>query len=171
AWELLALRHRRDVTLHDRPQHHAGGPMKPIVVLATLASLCAAAVVEATPVTFSGSSLTLAGIVPIDTAFRSAIGGGSVAGANGSFGGVRREINWDGVPDALAAPNNLPANFFNVNSSRGVVFSTPGTGFQVSANAGIAPVQFDNIDPTYSQTFEPFSPQRLFTSLGSNVMD
>jgi len=94
-----------------------------------------------------------------------------VAGANGSFGGLRREINWDGVPDALSAPNNLPANFFNVNSPRGVVFATPGTGFQVSANAGIAPVQFDNIDPTYSQTFEPFSPQRLFTSLGSNVMD
>ena len=40
----------------------------------------------------------------------------------GSFGSGRREINWDGVPDALAAPNNLPANFFNVNSPRGVVF-------------------------------------------------
>jgi hypothetical protein len=65
----------------------------------------------------------------------------------------------------------MPADFFNVNSPRGAVFSTPGTGFQVSANAGIAPIQFDNIDPTYSQTFEPFSPQRLFTSLGSNVMD
>jgi hypothetical protein len=94
-----------------------------------------------------------------------------VAGANGSFGGLRREINWDGVPDAFSAPNNMPADFFNVNSPRGAVFSTPGTGFQVSANAGIAPIQFDNIDPTYSQTFEPFSPQRLFTSLGSNVMD
>jgi hypothetical protein len=94
-----------------------------------------------------------------------------VAGANGSFGGLRREINWDGVPDAFSAPNNMPADFFNVNSPRGAVFSTPGTGFQVSANAGIAPVQFDNIDPTYSQTFEPFSPQRLFTSLGSNVLD
>src|SRR5437868_8958461 len=40
----------------------------------------------------------------------------------------RSEINWDGVPDALAAPNNLPANFFNVNSPRGVVLATPGTG-------------------------------------------
>jgi hypothetical protein len=65
----------------------------------------------------------------------------------------------------------MPADFFNVNSPRGAVFSTPGTGFQVSANAGIAPIQFDNIDPTYSQTFEPFSPQRLFTSLGSNIVD
>ena len=58
-----------------------------------------------------------------------------------------------------------------MNSPRGVIFSTPGTGFQVSANAGIAPIQFDNIDPTYSATFETFSPQRLFTSLGSNILD
>jgi hypothetical protein len=119
----------------------------------------------------SATGPTAASITGARDAFRLDLGGGIVAGANGSFGGLRREINWDGVPDALSAPNNLPANFFNVNSPRGVVFATPGTGFQVSANAGIAPVQFDNIDPTYSQTFEPFSPQRLFTSLGSNVMD
>src|SRR6266699_1470037 len=89
----------------------------------------------------------------------------------GSFGSGRREINWDGVPDALSAPNNLPANFFNVNSPRGVIFSTAGTGFQVSGNAGVAPVRFDNINPTYSNTFQTFSPQRLFTALGSNILD
>jgi len=89
----------------------------------------------------------------------------------GSFGSGRREINWDGVPDALSAPNNLPPDFFNVISPRGAVFSTAGTGFQVSANAGIAPIQFDNINPTYSATFETFSPQRLFTSLGNNTLD
>jgi hypothetical protein len=104
-------------------------------------------------------------------AFRTLIGGGFVAGANGSFGGIRREVNWDGVPDALSAPNNMPANFFNVNSPRGVVFSTPGTGFQVSANAGVAPVEFDNINPTYSSIFQTFSPQRLFTALNSNITD
>jgi hypothetical protein len=83
----------------------------------------------------------------------------------------RREINWDGVPDAFSAPNNLPANFFNVNSPRGVVFSTPGTGFQVSANAGVDPVEFGNIDPSYPALFAPFSAQRLFTALGSNITD
>ena len=88
-----------------------------------------------------------------------------------SFAGGRREINWDGVPDARSAPNNLPANFFNVNSPRGVVFSTPGTGFQVSANAGVAPVRFGNIDPSYSTSFSTFSAQRLFTALGSNILD
>jgi hypothetical protein len=79
----------------------------------------------------------------------------------GSLGTGRREINWDGVPDALSAPNNLPANFFNVNSPRGVVFSTPGTGFQVSANAATAtPVEFGNINASYPGLFKTFSPQR-----------
>ena len=71
-----------------------------------------------------------------------------------------------------AAPNALPGNFFNVNSPRGVVLSTPGTGFQVSANnASGQPTQFGNINPTYPSNFEPFSPQRLFTALGSNIVD
>ena len=105
-------------------------------------------------------------------AFRVDLGGGAVAGANGSFGGVRREINWDGVPNGFAAPNLLPANFFNVNSPRGAVFGTPGTGFAVSANSGLAtPVEFGDINPTYPGLFAAFSPQRLFTAIGSNVMD
>src|SRR5262249_43488890 len=73
--------------------------------------------------------------------------------------------------DALSAPNNLPPNFFNVNSPRGVVFSTPGTGFQVSANAGAAPVRFDTINAGYSTIFQTFSPQRLFTALNSPITD
>ncbi|MGI9000709.1 MAG: hypothetical protein ACR2GH_03490 [Pseudonocardia sp.] len=87
------------------------------------------------------------------------------------LGDQRQEINWDGVPDDRAAPNLLPADFFNTTVPRGVVFATRGTGFQVSANAGVAPIEFDNINPTYSRLFRTFSPQRLFTPLGSNVME
>src|SRR5437867_2499354 len=141
-----------------------------IVIVAGLLVINSSTAHAVSNVSFVGGSDPASIQATVDT-FRAALGGGTVAGANGSFGGIRREINWDGVPDAFSAPNNLPANFFNVNSPRGVVFSTPGTGFQVSANAGIAPIQFDNIDATYSRTFEPFSPQRLFTSLHSNLLD
>ena len=99
---------------------------------------------------------------------------GSNNGVGGTFPSGRREINWDGVPDASAAPNNLTANFFNSTSPRGVVFSTAGTGFQVSAdfsNPTSTPVRFDNIDPSYSATFGTFSAERLFTALGSTVTD
>ncbi len=90
----------------------------------------------------------------------------------GSFGSGRREINWDGVPDAFSAPNLFPPNFFNTNSPRGVVFTTGGTGFQVSATAASGtPVEFGNINATYTGLFQTFSAQRLFTALGSNVLD
>jgi hypothetical protein len=121
-------------------------------------------------VTFSGSGSNAAAIQAAVDSFRATLGALNPNVA-GSFASGRREINWDGVSDNLSAPNNLPANFFNVNSPRGVVFSTAGTGFQVSANASVGNVEFDNINATYSGIFQTFSPQRLFTSLGSNVMD
>ena len=125
----------------------------------------------------TATGATAADITATRDAFRTDLGGGTVAGANGSFGGLRREINWDAVPANFAAPNELPATFFNVNSPRGVLFSTPGTGFQVSgASTDNGPGQpaaanFGNIDPSYTNTFSTFSPERLFTSLGSNITD
>lgn len=122
-------------------------------------------------ITFSASGANAAGIQATVDAFRAALGtlNPNVAG---SFGTGRREINWDGVPAALAAPNNLPADFFNVNSPRGVVFSTLGTGFQVSASAASGtPILFGNINALYPSQFNTFSPQRLFTALGSNIVD
>lgn len=117
--------------------------------------------------TFEANGADAAAITPTRDAFRTAVGGGTTAGANGSFGGIRREINWDGVPDLRADPNVLPADFFNATSPRGAVFSTPGTGFLVSANAG---------QPTstlfgFPGDFQTFSAQRLFTAVGSNITD
>ena len=135
-----------------------------LIALVTLTNAYGASVVR--------SGAGLAATTAARDQFRTDLGGGTTAGANGSFGGVRREIIWDGVPDSFSAPNNLPANFFNVNSPRGVVFSTPGTGFQVSSNAATGvPVRFGNINPDYTTTFVAFSQQRLFTALGSTVTD
>lgn len=130
-------------------------------------------VASAAPVPFSASGSAPAAITTTVDAFRAALGPLN-ANVGGSFGSGRREINWDGVPDAFAALNNLPANFFNANSPRGVVLSTPGSGFQVSASAGASSgtaVEFGNLNATYPGLFQPFSPQRLFTALGSNITD
>jgi hypothetical protein len=133
-------------------------------------SASAAAIVESA----TGLNPSDATLLTARDNFRADLGGGTTAGANGSFAGARREINWDTVPAASAAPNGIAANFFNTTSPRGVVFSTPGTGLQVSAattDGGGQPVNFGNINAAYTSTFQPFSPQRLFTPLGSNVTD
>jgi hypothetical protein len=44
---------------------------------------------------FEAAGANPAAITPTRDAFRASVGGGTVAGANGSFGGLRREINWE----------------------------------------------------------------------------
>ncbi len=146
------------------------------LVLAVLA-LLPRAVTAQVVISGAGPNNTDATLLAARDTYRVMLGGGTTAGANGSFGGVRREINWDGVPAAQSAPNNLAANFFNSNSPRGAVFSTPGTGFRVSGattdvGAGQpAAANFGDINVTYTATFQQFTAQRLFTSLGSTITD
>jgi hypothetical protein len=89
----------------------------------------------------------------------------------------RREINWDAVPDGLAAPNALPADFFNATEApraRGAVLETPGDHVAVSARADKAvgtPVRFGDVNPAYSNQFKTFSEERLFSPIGSNIVD
>ena len=89
----------------------------------------------------------------------------------------RREINWDAVPDELAAPNELPGDFFNSDedpTARGAVLETPGDHVAVSAdsdNPEGAPVRFGDVNPTYSEEFTAFSEERLFSPIGSNLVD
>lgn len=121
---------------------------------------------------FEASGATPADIQTAVDAFRNFLGPNN--GVGGTFPTGRREINWDGVPDAFSAPNLLPANFFNSNSPRGAVFFTPGTGFQVSANLvnpTHTPVRFGNINRVYPALFSTFSPQRLFTALDSTITE
>jgi hypothetical protein len=124
--------------------------------------------------TFGASGANAAAIQATVDAFRADLG--SLNPNNpGSFGTGRREINWDAVPPNFSDPNLLPNNFFNVNSPRGAEFSTPGTGVEVSSNTaatgGLAPILFGGINPTYPNLFQVFSPQKLFTPIGSNIVD
>jgi hypothetical protein len=98
-------------------------------------------------------------------------------GEPGSKPTGRREINWDKVPDEFAAPDFLPPDFFNASKApraRGAHLSTPGRGVQVSArrdNPTGTPVRFGHINPTYPKIFKTFSEERLFSPIGSNVVD
>jgi hypothetical protein len=95
----------------------------------------------------------------------------------GAHAAGRREINWDGVPDELAAPNFLPGDFFNAASeprARGAMLSTPGAGVQVSAdsdNPTQTALHFGHLNPAYSAIFTPFSGERLFSPIDSNIVD
>jgi hypothetical protein len=141
------------------------------LALTTALLLLLPATANAAPVTFQAAGANPAAIQATVDAFRTAIGPLN-PNVPGSAGTGRREINWDGVPDMFSSPNALPANFFNVNSPRGVVFSTPGTGFLVSGdglNSGAA--EFGDVDPSYPGAFGTFSAVRLFSPSGATVTD
>ncbi len=132
----------------------------------------------AAPVVRQGTGANTAALQAIVDQFRADLGGAN-NGVGGSFTSGRREINWDGVPDANAEPNNLPEDFFNVNSPRGVIFNSieDATGaalnqFAVSATtASGVPVRFGNINAGYSSIFTTFSAQRLFMARNTHLLE
>jgi len=143
------------------------------VLVLSILSLSLHTAALAAPVVFEAAGPTAADIQDAVDDFRDFLGPLN-PNAIGSFPSGRREINWDAVPDAFAAPNSLPPGFFNANSPRGAVFLTPGSGFQVSAdsaNPTNTPLLFGNLQPLFPLRFRAFSPERLFTALGSNVVE
>lgn len=107
--------------------------------------------------------------------FRAAVGDPNNVNAVGPLAEGRREINWDGV----AGPFDMPPDLFNAIVPRGAEFSTDaGSEFrQSNPSAGdlTAPAggddKFSSINPTYVEQFVTFSAPRLFTSVGTNVLD
>lgn len=100
---------------------------------------------------------------------------GNEPGSKGTTG--YREINWDTAPDERSAPNLIPSDFFNAAEApraRGIVLNTPGTGLMISADAdnptGTLP-RFGNINPQYADIFKTFSEERLFSPVGSNIVN
>jgi len=131
------------------------------LVLALLPSIALAE-----PILFVASGPSAASIQTTVDSFRAAVGDPNNANAAGSQPGGRREINWDGGgAGAPATTFPLPMTTF---SNRGNVFTTPGTGFEIS---GQPTPEFGDINPTYPNTFTTFSDPRLFAPLGSNILD
>jgi hypothetical protein len=99
-------------------------------------------------------------------AFRLSLGGALNAGAGERLSG-RREINWDGVPDAFTSPNPFPGDFFNqaapAGRARGIQYFSPSlAGFLVSAT------DFEEVNIRYAGEFGAFSVARSFAANGSN---
>jgi hypothetical protein len=138
-------------------------PRPRLLLLPALILLGAAAPADAATTVRQASGATPAAIQSAVDQFRADLGQDNGTGAPEQAG--RREINWDAVPDSQADPHLLPPGAFG---GRGVLLSTPGgTGLQVSADASNPdgePAEFGH--PTL---FAPFSPQRLFSPLGSTV--
>jgi hypothetical protein len=109
-----------------------------------------------------GDSATIAGKL---TTFRGALGGLLNAPNSAPNDSGRREINWDGAPAALTNVDTFPAAFFNVNSKRGAVFATPGTGFRVDSSA------FGSLNAALADQFAAFSPKKLFAPVGSKHVE
>ena len=84
----------------------------------------------------------------------------------GEQSGGRREINWDAVPALATNTNTFPVDFFNqpvTGRARGAVFSTDGSGFRVSDN------DFFDVNPSYPDQFNAFSPIKTFSAVESNL--
>lgn len=87
--------------------------------------------------------------------------------AAGPLATGRREINWDGGGAATTSTLGALTTFQGI---RGALFTTPGTGFLQAPPAGLDTF-FGRVDAFYDGIFDPFSPQRVFTPVGSNITD
>lgn len=138
-------------------------------------ALLAGAVLASSPgqaaTVFSDSGATAADIQATVDSFRAALGELNPFLPE-SFAGGRREINWDGVPDAISDPNLFPGATFNGASpgtARGLVSIPTGlsTGLAVSASlASGVPIEFGE-----AEDYTPFSPEKLFEPVGGSTLD
>lgn len=114
----------------------------------------------------SASGADAAAIQATVNQFRTDLGNPNNGNVAGPLPGGRREINWDGGGAVNTAPGGTPFTVFQ--NTRGATMTTPGTGFlQTPVNTP----EFLAINPTYGTTFQAFSPVRIFTPLGSNILD
>lgn len=142
--------------------------MRTTILTAALIVFTLPLTASAAPVIFSAAGANAAAIQAQVDAFRNQLGNPNNGNVAGPLAGGRREINWDGgVPPATnTAPGGTPFTVFQ--NTRGGTFTTPGTGFlQTPVNTP----EFLAINPTYGTTFAAFSPLRVFTPVGSNILD
>lgn len=137
----------------------AGAAVLALPLLALVPTAQASATAAPSFTKIQGAAGNAAGLQPTVDAYRALLGN------------PHQEINWDGVPDNISAPNLMPPDLFNTTVPRGAVFSSPaGNRFQVSADSDSGvPVRFGNLNRQYPRIFTTFSPEKLFAPLGTTT--
>lgn len=139
-----------------------------IAVFASLAAMAACDGYGTDPVEESGPTVLAAtgNIAATVEEFRTLLGGPSNGGTPEEQPTGRREIAWDGsAANPFNNRNDFPADFFNEIVKSGAVFTTPGTGFRNDS------LKFAEVNAAYAAEFNAFSPTKIFSPVGSNVMD
>jgi hypothetical protein len=141
----------------------------PLLLVTALAWVAWAAPAPAVTI-FSDSGANVASITDTVDAFRAALGNPNNGNSPGPLPSGRREINWDGGGPPVI-DGTAPVTPFTVfQNTRGATFTTPGTGLtQAAATGGL--LSLDLINPQYATLFAPFSANRLFAPIGSNIID
>ena len=136
-----------------------------------LAAVVLAVPTGATALTiFNDSGADVAAITDTVDAFRAALGDPNNGNAPGPLPSGRREINWDGGGPPVVDGTAPVTPFMVFQNTRGGTFTTPGTGLtQAAATGGL--LSLDLINAQYATLFAPFSPNRLFAPIGSNITD
>ena len=118
------------------------------------------------PAVFQAAGPNIASIQGIIDQYRLAIGGINNGNNPGPLPTGRREINWDGGGSTATSPGPTP--FLVFLNTRGAFIETPGSGFVQAPLDGLV-TTFGN--PSYATTFQPFSPVRLFSPVGSRITE
>ena len=119
---------------------------------------------------FSDAGANQAAIQGTVDAYRAALGNPVNGNAPGPLASGRREINWDGGGPPVIDGTAPATPFVVFQNTRGGTFTTPGTGLTQAAATGGA-LSLDTINPQYAGLFAPFSANRLFAPVGSNITD
>ena len=122
------------------------------------------------PTVFQAAGPDAVSIQSSVSAFRAALGEPVNGNATMALDNGRREINWDGAtPTDVTTPPVTPFNTFL--NTRGAQFTTPGIGLSQAPPSGGPQGGLVGLfnNPSYGTEFSVFSPQRLFTPVGSNI--
>ena len=144
------------------------GQSSNLLIVALLVTALAWAAPASAFTMFSDSGANVASITDTVNDFRAALGNPNNANNPGPLSSGRREINWDGGGPPVI-DGTAPVTPFTVfQNTRGATFTTPGTGLTQAAATGGA-LSLDLINPQYATLFAPFSANRLFAPIGSNI--